>query len=95
MALALALLIISVILIRQGWLKGRRFWLLLALLSAGMFGIGFFRGDYAVMIAGLRADQVLDVMLFSVGCRFDGLSDQRRKRKFSDQENRQGAKEPI
>ncbi len=45
MALALALLVLSAVLIRRGWLRYRRFWLLLALLSAGMFGIGFFRGD--------------------------------------------------
>ncbi len=60
MALALALLTLSMVLIRRGWLKYRRFWLLLALLSAGMFVIGFFRGDYAPMVAGLRADQVVD-----------------------------------
>jgi phosphatidylglycerol:prolipoprotein diacylglycerol transferase len=64
MALALVLLIVSVVLIRQGWLTNRRFWILLALLSAGMFGIGFFRGDYAIMVAGLRADQVLDGSFF-------------------------------
>lgn len=67
MALALILLIVSVILIRQGWLTHRRFWFLLALLSAGMFGIGFFRGDYAIIVAGLRSDQVLDVILFLWG----------------------------
>ena len=64
MALALVLLVVSFVLIRQGWLKNRRFWILLALLSAGMFGIGFFRGDYAIMVAGLRADQVLDGSFF-------------------------------
>jgi phosphatidylglycerol---prolipoprotein diacylglyceryl transferase len=64
MVLALALLIVSAILIRRGWLRYRRFWLLLALLSVGMFVIGFFRGDYAVVIAGLRADQVLDISFF-------------------------------
>src|SRR5690606_12168503 len=63
MALALALLILSLVLNRRGWLKYRRFWLLLALLSAGMFGIGFFRGDYALVVAGIRADQWLDVLL--------------------------------
>jgi hypothetical protein len=34
--------------------------LILAFLSLGMFGIGFLRGDYAVMIGSLRADQWLD-----------------------------------
>jgi len=67
MALAIGLLAISVILIRRGWLNNRRLWFLLALLSAGMFGIGFFRGDYALEIAGLRADQVLDAIFFLWG----------------------------
>ncbi|MCC6804953.1 MAG: prolipoprotein diacylglyceryl transferase [Anaerolineae bacterium] len=69
MALSLALLILSVVLIRRGWLKYRRFWLLLVLLSAGMFGIGFFRGDYAPMVAGIRADQVVDMgmLVWGVG----------------------------
>jgi phosphatidylglycerol:prolipoprotein diacylglycerol transferase len=62
MALGAALLGLSLVLVRRGWLKGRRFWLLLALLSAGMFGIGFYRGDYAVMVGGLRADQWLDAV---------------------------------
>lgn len=60
MALALGLFALSAVLIRRGWLKYRRFWLLLALLSAGMVGIGFLRGDSAPVIAGLRADQWLD-----------------------------------
>jgi phosphatidylglycerol:prolipoprotein diacylglycerol transferase len=59
MALGLALLGLSAVLARQGWLRGRRFWLLLALLSVGMFVIGFYRGDYAV-VAGIRTDQWLD-----------------------------------
>lgn len=62
MALALALLALSVVLIRRGWLKYCRFWLLLALLSAGMFVIGCFRGDSAPVVAGLRADQWLDIV---------------------------------
>lgn len=61
MALGLALLAFSIILIRRNWLPGRRFWLVLMLLSLGMFAIGFFRGDYAVVMAGLRADQLLDL----------------------------------
>lgn len=67
MALALILLIFSIILVRRGWLSDRRFWLLLALLSAGMFVIGFFRGDYAPVVAGLRAHQVLDAIFFLWG----------------------------
>lgn len=45
----------------------RRFWVLLALLSAGMFGIGFLRADAAPLIAGLRADQVLDAVFLVCG----------------------------
>jgi len=43
-----------------------RFWLTLALLSVGMFVIGFYRGDYVLRVAGLRGDQVLDVALVIV-----------------------------
>ena len=88
MALALILLIVSLVLIRRGWLKKRRFWLLLALLSAGMFGISFFRGDYAVVIAGMRADQVLDVVFFLWG--FGLTLYRKRETKFSEPES-QGA----
>lgn len=69
MTLAFALLLLSALLTQRGWLKYHRFWLLLALLSAGMFAIGFFRGDYAPVVAGIRADQVLDIgmLLWSIG----------------------------
>ena len=63
MALAFTLLVLSIIMNRQGWLEGRRFWLLLALLSVGMFVIGFFRGDAVPMVAGLRVDQLLDIAI--------------------------------
>ena len=55
------------------WLErqqvGRRFWLLLALLSLTLFGLGFLRADYALMLGGLRADQWLDLLMlgFSLG----------------------------
>lgn len=67
-ALAVCLLLIVALLQwrrghRRGWLATRRFWLVLALLSLGMFAIGFFRGDPVPVIAGLRADQVLDLLL--------------------------------
>jgi phosphatidylglycerol---prolipoprotein diacylglyceryl transferase len=42
------------------------FWLTLALLAAGMFGIGYARADLSLVIAGLRADQVLDLIVFAV-----------------------------
>ena len=41
----------------------RVFWFTLALLSAGMFVIGFFRADHTLILAGLRGDQVLDLLL--------------------------------
>jgi prolipoprotein diacylglyceryltransferase len=43
--------------------SGRRFWGLLAFLSAGMFIIGFYRADHTYIIYGLRADQILDVIM--------------------------------
>ncbi len=47
---------------RRRW----RFWLVLALLSAGMFVIGFYRGDHALYLANLRLDQILDVLLIAM-----------------------------
>jgi phosphatidylglycerol---prolipoprotein diacylglyceryl transferase len=66
--LGLLAFIVAGVLFWRNWLPLRRFWLILALLSAGMFAIGFFRADYAVFIGGLRADQWLDlgVLVFSV-----------------------------
>ena len=61
LALAVALLMVSIVLIRRGWLKYRRFWLVLALLSLGMFGISFYRGDPVPLVAGWRADEWLDL----------------------------------
>jgi len=61
MALAFVLFLLSIILIRRKWLPNRRFWLLLALLSLGMFVIGFFRADFSPIVAALRADQWLDI----------------------------------
>lgn len=61
MALSAALLALALLLAGRGWLRGRRFWLLLFLLSAGMFAIGFVRADHTPAIAGRRADQWLDL----------------------------------
>jgi phosphatidylglycerol:prolipoprotein diacylglycerol transferase len=58
-----SILLVVLILFWRGWLRYRRFWFTLALLSAGMFVIGFFRGDHVVRVAGIRADQVLDLVL--------------------------------
>jgi phosphatidylglycerol:prolipoprotein diacylglycerol transferase len=41
---------------------GVRFWLVLALLALGTFGIGFTRGDSVPMVGALRLDQVLDLL---------------------------------
>ena len=61
---ALVLFVLSVIFLWRGLLLIKRFWIILLLLSLGMFGIGFLRGDYALHWDGLRFDQVLDVILF-------------------------------
>jgi phosphatidylglycerol:prolipoprotein diacylglycerol transferase len=42
---------------------GVRFWLVLALLALGTFGIGFTRGDSVPMVGALRLDQVLDLLV--------------------------------
>jgi phosphatidylglycerol:prolipoprotein diacylglycerol transferase len=64
--LALLLLLISGFLIWRNWLYGCRFWLVLALLSLGMFVIGFYRGDAVLMLAGIRADQWLNLAFIAV-----------------------------
>jgi prolipoprotein diacylglyceryltransferase len=66
LALGLLALGITALLCWRGWLRVRRFWLVLGWLSAGMFLIGFFRADYAAAIAGLRADQWLDLGLLLI-----------------------------
>jgi phosphatidylglycerol:prolipoprotein diacylglycerol transferase len=55
------LLGVALVLLWRGWLRERRFWLVLVLLSAGMFAIGFLRGDHALHLFGLRLDQWLDI----------------------------------
>jgi phosphatidylglycerol---prolipoprotein diacylglyceryl transferase len=67
MMFALFLLILSAILGWRGWLAGGRFWLMLALLSLGMFFLGFLRGDEALIRRGLRADQWLDAGFVIIG----------------------------
>jgi len=52
------------------WLIGRvprwGVWGQLALWSSGMFGIGFWRADYALVWGGLRADQWQDLLLLAL-----------------------------
>jgi phosphatidylglycerol:prolipoprotein diacylglycerol transferase len=69
-----ALFLVAVIVLWQGWLAGARFWLILALFSAGMFVIGFFRGDDAPVLNGLRLDQWLDAIVGAVSFQLSALS---------------------
>lgn len=64
MALATLLFLLSLLLTRLNRLPERRFWFVLALLSLGMFLIGFFRADVVPTLAALRADQWLDITFF-------------------------------
>lgn len=66
--LGVVALLIALILLWRGWLLYRRFWLLLAFISTGMFVVGFWRADFTLLLWGLRADQVLDLalLLFSL-----------------------------
>ncbi len=63
MVLAVALFALSLALTRFDRLKYRCFWILLALFSVGMFGVGFYRGDSVPIVFNLRADQILDLAL--------------------------------
>lgn len=65
-------------------LQHRLFWLTLALLSAGMFVIGFFRADRTPMIVGVRADQVLDMLFVAVSFQFSAVSFFRKGRMFNE-----------
>jgi phosphatidylglycerol:prolipoprotein diacylglycerol transferase len=66
LGLSLFALLVALLLLWSGWLRYRRFWFVLALLSAGMFGLGFLRGDHSLFIMGLRADQLADAMLLVI-----------------------------
>jgi phosphatidylglycerol---prolipoprotein diacylglyceryl transferase len=65
--LGLAALLLTIWLLARDRLNGRRFGLVLALLSLGMFGIGGLRADYAIYWQGLRADQWLDGVMLGTG----------------------------
>jgi phosphatidylglycerol---prolipoprotein diacylglyceryl transferase len=64
---SMVLFILVVLLHRKHWLSNTRLWLILLLLSIGNFAISFWRGDFSVMLYGLRSEQWLDIglMLFS------------------------------
>jgi phosphatidylglycerol---prolipoprotein diacylglyceryl transferase len=63
--LSLFILVLVILVFWRGWLRHRRFWLTLALFCMGMFAIGVFRGDHVMMFAGIRGDQILDVLVFA------------------------------
>ena len=52
---------------RRTWPPGTRFWLFLAAYSLGSFLIGFTRADEVPLLAGWRADQIMDGVLLIVG----------------------------
>ncbi len=54
-------LLLAGLLFRRRWLRGLRFWSLLAFLAAGMLLIGFWRADHVPQWSGLRSDQWLDL----------------------------------
>ncbi|RMG79765.1 MAG: hypothetical protein D6712_19185 [Chloroflexi bacterium] len=45
----------------RGWLQQRRIWLAIAMIAGIHFILGFLRGDYALEVLGLRAEQWLDI----------------------------------
>jgi phosphatidylglycerol---prolipoprotein diacylglyceryl transferase len=77
MALAVLIGLIVLLCMWRGW---PRFWLAVALLSAGMFALGFVRGDASPQWLGLRADQLLDIGLLAVS--FWRLAFSRAQRKI-------------
>jgi phosphatidylglycerol:prolipoprotein diacylglycerol transferase len=66
-ALGVLLLLIAVIMANTVERPGLRLWIVITLLGAGAFGIGFTRGDEIRMIGALRLDQVLDLGMVAVG----------------------------
>lgn len=66
-ALSLVLLGLAALLARLIKRRGVRFWPILTLLSLGLFGIGFTRGDTVPMVGFLRLDQILDLAVAGVG----------------------------
>jgi phosphatidylglycerol:prolipoprotein diacylglycerol transferase len=61
------LVMIAAALTTTRWPPLRRLWLMVSLCSAGMFIMGFVRGDSSPMLAGLRADQWFDIGLCILG----------------------------
>jgi prolipoprotein diacylglyceryltransferase len=68
---SIILLLLAILLHRRDWLRGVRLWLMVLLLSIGMFGIGFLRGDFSLMLHNLRDEQWLDIgMILFAGIQF-------------------------
>ncbi len=65
--LGAALLVVIALVTLSGRLRGTRLWLILGLSGAGMFVLGFFRGDGAAsLLPYLSNDQVLDLGLIAL-----------------------------
>lgn len=59
------------------------FWLILAIYALGMVAIGFLRGDYAAMLAGLRLDQWLDLGMVVLAFMGDLVLRRSRRRRLT------------
>jgi prolipoprotein diacylglyceryltransferase len=64
------LFLLAIILQWRGSFFKRRLPLILLLLCIGAFSLGFLRGDYALMLFGLRAEQWLDIGFGIIACFF-------------------------
>jgi hypothetical protein len=53
------------------------FWRAILIIALGMFMIGFLRGDYAPQLAGLRADQWLDLAVSGIALKFSAIFQRR------------------
>jgi prolipoprotein diacylglyceryltransferase len=64
---SILLFVLALILHHKHWLSNARLWLILLLLSSSNFAISFWRGDFSMMVYGLRSEQWLDtgLILFS------------------------------
>jgi phosphatidylglycerol:prolipoprotein diacylglycerol transferase len=65
--MAVVLLLLAIFLHHRNWLPGQRFWFMLILAGAGMFLIGFLRGDPIPTFASSRFDQWLDLLMVITG----------------------------
>lgn len=69
MALAVIAALLALVLFSRRKGRGWRFWGILALMSLGMFGLGFLRADTGTSpSANLRQDQWLDLLILLIAC---------------------------